>query len=155
MGAYLDRMPAGIPGEVSRKAGATLEPGVVGNTFISYGAPVKIVSGKFAPLAAGDSAADVYGFLARPFTTTRKNDDGLDGAASGTQRDVLRRGYMTVKLAQGDSVMNGIVQVRVQAEAGKAVGDLEAATGSGLVPVPATFMGEKDGQGNVEIACNI
>lgn len=50
MPAYLTRMPAGIPGDVSRKEGATIESSLVGSKAIPYGAFVKLVSGKLEPL---------------------------------------------------------------------------------------------------------
>ena len=61
MPAYLTRMPAGIPGDVSRKEGATIESSLVGSKAIPYGAFVKLVSGKLEPLAASDTAAVIYG----------------------------------------------------------------------------------------------
>ncbi|MFR1534290.1 MAG: hypothetical protein ACLSTO_12055 [Bilophila wadsworthia] len=67
MSAYLTRMPAGIPGDVSRKEGATIESSLVGSKAIPYGAFVKLVSGKLEPLAASDTAAVIYGLAVRPY----------------------------------------------------------------------------------------
>jgi hypothetical protein len=156
MNAILERMPAGVPGDVSRKQNATLEPNLVGNIPIPFGAPVKLVSGKLAPLAGGESAAAVYGFLARAYPIGSIDDaQGRACACPDSAQDVLRRGYMTLKLAQGVAAKNGVVYVRLTADTGKAPGDIEAAGGTGLVAVPAVFMGPADAGGNVEIAYNI
>ena len=90
MPAYLTRMPAGIPGDVSRKEGATIESSLVGSKAIPYGAFVKLVSGKLEPLAASDTAAVIYGLAVRPYP---KQSDAVGfGAASapaGSLCDVL------------------------------------------------------------------
>lgn len=147
--AYLTRMPAGFPGDVSRKAESTLEAGLMA-AEVAFGSPVKLdAAGKLAPLAAADDV--VYGFIARPYPTQSQ------AAASGDIQDVLRRGYMTVKLARGASAKGGHVYARHTAEAGKAVGDIEAAAveGKTLAVAGCLFMGEADAGGNVEISFNL
>ena len=146
--AYLKRMPAGFPGDVSRKAEATVEAGLMG-TIVAFGAPVKMDGGKLVALSAANDV--VYGFVVRPYPTMNSE------AAAGSIQDVLRRGYMTVKLTQGASVKGGQVYVRHTAEAGKAVGDIEAAAVEGkTLAVPGClFMGEADGMGNVELSYNL
>jgi hypothetical protein len=62
--AYLKRMPAGFPGDVSRKAEATVEAGLMGAT-VAFGAPVKMDGGKFVALSGASDA--VYGFVVRPY----------------------------------------------------------------------------------------
>lgn len=84
MPAYLTRMPAGIPGDVSRKEGATIESSLVGSKTIPYGAFVKLVSGKLEPLAASDTAAVIYGLAVRPYP---KQSDAV-----GSERPAPRRG---------------------------------------------------------------
>ena len=110
MSAYLTRMPAGIPGDVSRKEGATIESSLVGSKTIPYGAFVKLVSGKLEPLAASDTAAVIYGLAVRPYP---KQSDavgfGVASAPAGSLCDVLRSGYMTVKLASGTAARGGQV----------------------------------------------
>lgn len=157
MTAYLERMPAGIPGDVTRKGDCTLEPGVIGATAIPYGAPVKIADGKLVALAEGDDASDLYGFLARPYPTqSADNDSGPGSAPSGSVRDVLRRGYINVKLASGTAAKSGVVYVRVAADTGKAVGDIETAlVADETVAITAQFMGPADANGITEIAYNI
>lgn len=147
--AYLTRMPQGFAGDVTRKADATVESGLMG-ADVAFGAPVKLDgAGKFAPLSAADDA--IYGFMVRPYPT----QDGQ--ATGGTIQDCLRRGYMTVYLARGTAARGGAVHVRVVAAEGKAVGDIEAAAVKDeTVEVPGcTFMGAADDGGIVEIAFNI
>ncbi|MCQ4861155.1 hypothetical protein NE637_08335 [Desulfovibrio desulfuricans] len=146
--AYLKRMPAGIPGDVSRKAEATVEAGLMGEA-VAFGAPVKMDGGRLVALSGASDA--VYGFVVRPYPTMGS------AAASGSIQDVLRRGYMTVKLTQGTSAKGGQVYVRHTAETGKAVGDIEAAAveGKNLAVPGCLFMGEADSSGNVEISFNL
>lgn len=158
MPAYLNRMPAGIPGDVSRKEGAVIESNLAGPKPIPYGAFVKLVSGKLEPLAASDTAAVIYGLAVRPYP---KQSDAVGfGAASapaGSLCDVLRSGYMTVALKSGTAVRGGQVHVRVTADADKSVGDIEAAadTTKTVAVTGCTFMGPADADGNTEIAYNI
>lgn len=155
MPVYHDRMPAGIPGRVSRKSGVTLEPVLLGAAML-FGAPGKIVNGTLVPLAEGDSASAVYGFLASQYPT-QSDMAGLGGgsAPANTMQSVMRRGYMTVKVSGGTAAKNASVYVVTAASAG-AVGSLSASSGAGLAAVPGcTFQGEADGGGNVEISFNI
>ncbi|MDR1961447.1 MAG: hypothetical protein LBQ16_04115 [Gracilibacteraceae bacterium] len=159
MTAYLNRMPAGIPGEVSRPAHVTLEAQHLGAAEIPFGAVVKLSAGALAPIAAADTASVIYGFLARPFPTTGiDNAAGAGMAPAGTVQSVMRRGYMTVVLKGATAAAkNGAVYVRVTADGTKLVGDIEAAADAGkTVAVPAcAFTGAADADGNVEISFNI
>lgn len=157
MPAYLYRMPAGIAGDVTRKSDVTLEPNILG-ADAAFGAAVKLSAGKIVPVEAGDGAAAVYGFLARPFP----NQGGVLGLTAdgklgaGNACDVMRRGYMTVSLARGAAAKGGQVHLRIAVAADKAVGELEAAAvANETVALAATFMGPADSDGNVEIAYNI
>lgn len=155
MPVYLTRMPAGIPGRVSRVSGVTLEPILLGAAML-FGAPCKVVSEKLVPLADGDSADVIYGFLASQYPT-QSDMAALGGgsAPADTVQSVMRRGYMTVKLEGGAAAKNAPVYVRVDAATGT-VGGIFAAAGTGLEAVPGcTFQGEADGDGNVEISFNI
>lgn len=148
MGAILNRMPAGFPGDVSRKTEATIEAGFMAAT-VPYGAPVALDGdGKFAPLSDGD---DVYGFMVRPYPTQ------MTAAEGGSIQDVMRSGYMTIKLAQGTATKSGQVYARHTAETGKAVGDIEATAvaGENMAVPGCIFMGDADASGNVEISFNL
>lgn len=155
MPVYNKRMPAGIPGRVSRRSGATLESILLGIAML-FGAPGKVVSGSLVPLAEGDSAAVIYGFLASQYPTQSDMADlGGGSAPENTMQSVMRRGYMTVKLTGGTAAKNAPVYVVTAGSAGT-VGSLSASSGAGLAAIPGcTFQGEADGDGNVEISFNI
>lgn len=141
-------MPAGVPGDVSRKTESTLESGIMAQD-LPFGSPVKMASGKLTGISAADDV--IYGFVARPYPTQATQ------AASGEIHDCMRRGYMTVTLANGTASRGGAVYVRIAAETGKKVGDLEAsAVKDETVAIPGClFMGEADANGNVEISFNL
>jgi hypothetical protein len=156
MASYLERMPAGIPGEISRWDNVILEPNLLGAVSIPYGAVVKLSAGVIAPIASGDTAAAIYGLLARAYPTQGANGD--DAAPAGRIIDVMRSGYMTVTLkGVAAAAKGGTVFVRVTADTGKLVGDIEAAAdGAKSVVVPGCiFAGPADSGGNVEISFNI
>lgn len=163
MVAYTNRMPFGIPGDVSRtSSGAnTVEAQPLGaNAFPAYGIPVKLSSGTVVPITnTGDT---VYGLLARPFPITGANaSDPLGTSVPPTVgvANVLRRGYMTVKVQLGAAscALGSNVYIRYQnAVAGQIVGGLEgASTGNTYQLTGATFMGSADANGNAEICYNI
>lgn len=160
--AILYRMPYGIPGDVTRQSQATIEAQIYGATaFPGFGLFGKIASGKFVPVGADDTAADVYGLLVRPFPIQGANaSDPLGTAVPPTKgaADVLRRGYATVKCNAGTPALGGKVYIRVAAAAtGKPIGGIEAAavTDETIEVAGAQFMSAADAGGNVEIAFNI
>ncbi|MBC17094.1 MAG: hypothetical protein CL942_08585 [Desulfovibrio sp.] len=150
------RMPCGIPGEVTRTHGAILEPGIVGASDVPHGDPVKLENDKLVPLANGDDAADIYGFMARHAPTQGGITTLTPGVApAGSNCSVLRSGYMAAKLATGTAAKGDDVYVRVAPDTGKDVGDIEAGTATGNVAINAKFMGAADTDGSVEISYNI
>ena len=150
------RMDAGHPGAVTRTAGSVMEPGIVGASDVPLGGPVKIFNGLFVPLEDGDSAADMYGVMVRSFPSQGGTGTLIPGVISaGAAADVLRSGYMAVKLEAGTSAKGDTVYVRTAPDTGKDVGDIEAGTATGNVAIPAQFMGEADANGVVEISYNI
>lgn len=158
MVAYLYRMPSGIPGDVSRKESSVVETQILNASlpFSAYGLVGKMAAGKFVPFAGGEAATDAYGVLVRPFPTN-SGTDGLGTATPPTSGpgDVLRRGYMTVKLNGGATVAaGGPVYVRVAAAAsGKPLGGFEgAADSTNTVAINAIFLSAADADGNVEIS---
>ncbi len=163
MTAFLYRMPQGIAGDVTRQSVSTIETQIFDSSapFSAYGLFGKIASGKFVPVGSGDTAASVYGLLVRPYPTQGANaSDPLGTSVPKTSgaADVLRRGYVSVKLNAGTAALGGAVYVRVAAAAtGKPIGGIEAAADSTntIVVAGATFMGAADASGNVEIAFNI
>lgn len=161
--AFLYRMPSGIPGDISRRANLTVESLILDSTnpFSAFGLFGKVNAGKFVPVGAGDTAAAVYGILVRPYPTqggAASDPLGTSTPATGGIANVMRRGYMTVKLNAGTAALAGPVYVRVaNASAGKPIGGIEAAADSTntITINGATFMGAADASGNVEIAFNI
>ncbi|MBR7560107.1 hypothetical protein KC218_26515, partial [Mycobacterium tuberculosis] len=82
--------------------------------FTGYGLFGKIVSGKFVPVGAGDTASSAYGLLVRPYPTTGGAASDPLGTATpplGGIGDVMRRGYMTVKSNAGNPALNSQVYV--------------------------------------------
>lgn len=158
MVAYVYRMPSGIPGDVSRKENSVVETQILNASlpFSAYGLVGKMASGKFVPFAGGEAATDAYGVLVRPFPTN-SGTDGLGTATPPTAGpgDVLRRGYITVKLNGGATVAaGGQAYIRVAAAAaGKPLGGWEgAADSTNTVAINAIFMSGADADGNVEIS---
>lgn len=149
MPSYLERMPVGFEGCVSRPQSSTTEPVIMG-AALAYGKPVKMVDGQALPLADGDDASLVYGILIRPTVRVSSSDDnGYAIAGKGEMHDVLRRGYLTVK-ADGAVQRGGKVFVKT------ADGSFAATGGEGLIQLPtSTFMGEGDASGLAEVAYNI
>jgi len=163
MVAYPFRLPAGIPGTVHRIEAATIEPQETDPTAppTAYGVPVKVVSGRMQPLAAGDAVGVIYGINVRDFPGVASQDPlGTSTPPVRGGMSVLKRGYINVLLAGATAaVKGGTVYVRVAAPAtGKPIGGFEAAAdGTNTVALPANsyFMGPADAFGNTEIAYNI
>lgn len=161
MTSFLYRMPSGIPGDISRRENMTIESVPLDSTkpFSAYGLPGKIVSGKFVPLEAGDTAAVVYGFLVRPYPTNSAQEPlGTATPPASGIANVLRRGYMTVLNQAGTPALASQVYSRVATPSGsKTIGDVEAAsdTTNTIAITGCTFMNAADASGNVEIAYNI
>lgn len=163
MVAYLYRMPQGIPGAITRQSQSTIQAEVLNPSlpFASFGIPVKTASGKIVPFAGSETAADLFGFLVRPFPTQGANASDPLGTAvpktSGTG-DVLRRGYMTVHVNAGTASPKSAVYVRIAAAAaGKPIGGIEAAAdGSNTVALTGVYFSDAaDANGNAEIEYNI
>ncbi|MBR7512626.1 hypothetical protein KC219_20915, partial [Mycobacterium tuberculosis] len=109
-----------------------IESGILdsGFPFASYGIPVKRVSGKIRPVAAGDAAGVIIGLLVRPFPTGASQDPlGTSTPPTTGVGNVMRRGYMTVQCNAGTPADGGTVYVRVAAPSGaKVLGGIEAAS---------------------------
>lgn len=158
MVAFLNRMPSGIAGDVSRKQNSVVEAHILDSSkpFTAYGLVGKMSGGKFVPFAGGETADDVYGVLVRPYPTHSGQDPlGTSTPPTSGPGDVLRRGYITVQLNGGATVADGSpVYVRVAAAAaGKPIGGFEgAADGTNTVAINAVFLSAADAAGNVEIS---
>lgn len=169
MTSFLYRMPAGIAGTVTRLEHSTIEAQSYDPLvpFTAYGVPMKTAAnGKMQPIAAGDTAASVTGFLVRPYPTTGAPQTAYGSTlgqaipAIGGIANRMRRGYMMVLLSgAAPAVKDSIVYMRVaNPSAGKPIGGLEAVndpTAGNTVPLNATWQGPADPQGNSEISYNI
>ncbi len=162
--AFITRMPAGIAGDVTRREHADIEPQVMDTDYpvLRYGEPVKMVDGEVRPITTGDDVTDIYGFGCRPYPVQTSSSEALGTATPPTNLhfDVLRRGYMTVKVQDGTPEKNGAVFVRTVAASDPTVqpiGGLECGLDGGdcFEITNAKFMGEADSDGNVEISYNL
>ena len=161
MTSYQFRMPAGIPGDITRASNAVVEPNLIDQTLPPglFGRFVKMVAGKVLDLASADPASVVYGIIVRPYPTqTTQASQGLGGGvpALNDPCSILRSGYVNVKLARGTAVRGAQVYVRTTAGS-YAIGDIEdtAASGQCVAVANCFYMGAADGSGNVEISYNL
>jgi hypothetical protein len=129
---------------------------------LRYGEPVKMVDGEVRPITTGDDVTDIYGFGCRPYPVQTSSSEALGTATPPTNLhfDVLRRGYMTVKVQDGTPEKNGAVYVRTVAASdptAQPIGGLECGLDGGdcFEITNAKFMGEADSDGNVEISYNL
>lgn len=158
--AILYRMASGIPGDITRSQSTTVvsAPGNPALPFPAYGLPGKIAAGKFVPFAGGETAADLYGFLARPYPATGADAAGLLPAIGGVP-SIVRTGFLTVKNNAGVPLLRGAVYIRVANPTlpAKPLGGIEAvADGANTIVIPrCEFTGPADAAGNVEIEYQI
>ncbi|ODT97407.1 MAG: hypothetical protein ABS82_00170 [Rhodanobacter sp. SCN 67-45] len=159
--AYLYRMPSGIPGDVSRKLDSTIDTQLFNSSlpFASYGIPAKLASGKVVPFAGGETTADLFGFLVRPFPTQSAQEPiGTATPPTTGPANILRRGWMTVKCNAGTPAQGGTVYVRIATPSGaKVIGGIEAVsdTTNTVALTGVKFTNAGDASGNVEIEYNI
>lgn len=164
MVSYSYTMPCGIPGTVTRVTSyPNIEAQILDQTTppLSFGVPVKMVSGKIQPIATSDAATVIYGILVRVYPTSGNGTDGLGVAVPNKAfpADVLVSGYINVKVNGATAPLKGgIVYVRVAtAAAGKPIGGIEAASDSTNTVIMANsyFTGGVDANGNGEICFNV
>jgi len=168
MTAFLYRMGHGFAGALTRESQASIESQQFADPsgFAAHGLPGKIdANDQFVPIASGDAAADVYGFLVRPYpfqgATAGDVNVGSVAPTYDRQANVMRRGYISVKNNAGTPGLNKPVYIRVATGTGgtPVTAGIEAeapttATNS-IKLTNAVFMSTGDADGNVEIAYNI
>jgi len=170
--AFGFRMGAGFAGDVNRTHPASIEP-VLNNVttpVTAFGQPVLIDTATqsarpFAAADQSDSIAAGYGVAVRPYPYQQMTASNFGeatigaGAVQAGAIDVLRSGYIMVKLAAGGTPKKGQpVYVWSAATSGNHIqGGVEAAftTTKTTELLNATFNGSPDASGNVEIAFNI
>lgn len=148
MVAFLTRMPAGIPGNISRTNSAKVETALLDTTNYptAFGVPgtIDASSKNFRGIMAGDVGASVYGFYVRPYPIQSNANDPLGTSTPPTSglANVLRSGYINVLLNSGTAAKDGQAYVRVaNASAGKPVGGVEAASETTTASAPGTNTG--------------
>lgn len=154
--AFLYRMPNGIAGDVTRREHAVIEAQIIDastDTPEEFGIPVVMVSGKMQH-HNGDGEV-TYGFLVRPYPTQVTTNEAIGTATPSIVLpcDVLRRGYMTVKLAAGAATKNAQVYVAWDSTN---MGKVQSTQGGNEDAIPQCFFtGVGDADGNAEISFNI
>ena len=142
MTSILYRASSGVAGDVTRPDDTTVESGLLNAAAApaAFGAPVKVVSGKFEKIAASDAASVFYGILSRvaPSIAGDLSQTFAGGTPNASSvQGIVRRGYVNVVCTVGTPARGGQVYMRVTAATGKAVGDLEAtADGANSVALP-------------------
>lgn len=181
MVAYTFRMPAGVPGEVTRLQtyGVTIEPNQVNASAAAtgaalatptwtYGAVVVVDANGVRPVVAGDTADSIptMGILVRPFPgpdTRVAFPTGTVPLGAGTPPtsgvvDVLRRGYVNVKIGGSTAAAKGggAFLYYGNSTGAHVQGLTEAAGGGNLVALTQSwFQGPADASGNTELAWNL
>lgn len=142
MVAYNKRMPAGIPGAITRALHTTTEaayvtgPANAANAPQTYGTAVvfDMGTGKLRLPVAADTRVD--GFLVRPYPGGAAQFSpafGVQPIDYDHAVDIMKRGYISVLLGGVTGALkNGAVFVRkANASAGKPIGGVEAAADYG------------------------
>lgn len=155
MVAFLTRMPAGIAGAITRPLETTTVPAILtaagqANVPVEYGCAVVLdaTTKKWRLPIVGDTAAQIA-ILPRPYPGGLAQYQGALGVTPVDTihtGDVMRRGYINVKLRIGTAAKQGVVYVRIQNPVGSTqpVGGFEAvADGANTVALDAKsyFMG--------------
>jgi hypothetical protein len=161
MVSFLNRMPTGFPGRVTRAfAGQIITQEIINTSTppLAYGLFVKLVSGTVSNLQTGDTAAVVYGVTVSPFPAESTNNTINSAATPPTSGiiDVLKQGYVAVAVPSGVTPVKGSPVFVCINSADGTLGQLAIAAATGFVQVPnAMFMGGVDSNLNAEISFNI
>lgn len=157
--AILFRMNLGYHGQISRRE-FTTEPSLLKRDKLpaDYGVAVKYDGDNIVPLEAADEASKIAGFFVRPFPTTSYKDMSYIVAEEmNFTGDILKRGYMTIHVADASAIKKGnAVYVRnANATADSPIGSVVVAATDAVELKNAYFTGAGDEKGNVEIAYNL
>lgn len=173
MVAYAFRMPAGVPGEITRfqTYGATVkvEKQNVTTPVTQYGVLVFVDANGARPIGTGDTSmpsALQLGISVRPYPgpdVTVAFPTGTIPFGAGTPPatgliDVLYRGYCSVALkgSAAASRSSGVFVYDAASTGSHVLGGFEAAAGANLWQLTnAQFTGPADANGNTEIGFNI
>jgi len=169
MVAFVYRMDTGYPGITNRQHDCTVEAQVISSVSpppeYGIGVVIDAATGQIRAPVAGDPPAPggmVYGLYVKPYPTQGSTFNDPLGAASPPVAgigNVLKRGYMTVKLrGAAAAVKNGPVYIwKAPAGGGQIPGGITAdgSTPANVMVLPGYFMGPADANGITEVALNI
>jgi len=155
--SFTYRMPAGIPGAVSRIEAFIGDSVVIDATAaltapIRYGFPIKTsAAGFMQALVSGDLPNLITGFAVRAYPAGGPVNDALGTSTALTSGLItrMRKGFMTTTLSLGTAAKDAPVFYRTTANgAGKAVGQIEAAAEWGTTVAAAGAGGGGSNTGN-------
>lgn len=166
--AFGYRMGSGFPGDVNRTHPASILARLLNTTVQApraYGDPVfmNAADSSVRGIVAGDGSVTpgrIYGVLVRPYPSQQMSGGptatiGAAAPGTGGVGDVLRSGFIMVKLPAGASVQaDGTVYIWAAATAGNNVQGKPVAAASGTSTYTVTnarFVGPADADGNAEI----
>lgn len=167
MVAFVYRMDTGYPGITNRQHDCTVEAQVISSVAPppEYGLGLVIdgATGQIRVPAAGDTQmTPVYGLYVKPYPTQGSTFNDPLGAASPPIAgigNVLKRGYMTVKLRGATPAVKGapVFIWKAAAGGGQVPGGVTAdgTTAASVMTLPGYFMGPADANGITEVALNI
>lgn len=162
--AYIERMPLGIPGAITRPRDSTIEPVSLDpdNLFSAFGLAGKFSNNNFVPLADGDTVDSVQGIYVRPFPVMSPVDLSYLGVNTTQVGDKLARGYICVNATataaaakRGDPVYVRVAGATSSSPLGSLLLTADATAENTPVLTKAQVMGPGDATGLVEIAYNI
>ncbi|HVQ51726.1 MAG TPA: hypothetical protein VMS92_16910 [Mycobacterium sp.] len=146
-------MPAGIAGASNRQQASTIERQIMSATAPAtvYGVMMSWEAGGTNAVrlpAPGDTAPSFAGLLVRPYPTNSSND-GLNTStpmtsAQGGEANIMKRGYMTVRLYGATPVTKGLpVQVSLATAGSDVPGGITATpVATNIINIPnCYFMG--------------
>jgi len=135
MTAFTYRMPAGIPGAITRSEFSLVEGGVLDTTNppATFGIPMVIdaSSHNYRSVIANDLSSAIVAMYVRPYPMQGNGTDGLGTSTPPTSGvcNAMKFGYMSVKLNGATAATKGgaVYARTANPSSGKPVGGLEAA----------------------------
>jgi hypothetical protein len=116
-------------------------------------------TGQMRAPAGADTAANIYGLYVRPYPANSSQDGlGVSTPPTSGEANVMKRGYMTVRLYGGVAVKGAMCNIGVAgATGGNVPGGITATavTTGGVAMTNCYSMGPADATGMTEVAYNI